>query len=56
MYITSIKLADMLFSFIRLPPDKLVDCEVKPKPINHRELDGLQYLSGYAIRTFVKRV
>ena len=33
----------------------MVNSEIKPKPINQRELDGLQYLSGYVIRTFLKR-
>ena len=29
--------------------------EIKPKPINKRELDGLRYLSGYVIKTLLKR-
>ena len=33
----------------------MVNSEIKPKPINQRELDGLQYLSGYVIRTLLKR-
>ena len=33
----------------------MVNSEIKPKPINQRELDGLQYLSGYIIRTLLKR-
>ena len=33
----------------------MVKSEIKPKPINQRELDGLQYLSGYIIRTLLKR-
>ena len=48
-------MADKLFSFFRTPQDKLVKSEIKPKPINQRELDGLQYLSGYVIRTLLKR-
>ena len=49
------RLADKLFSFFKTPQDKLVNSEIKPKPINQRELDGLQYLSGYFIRTLLKR-
>ena len=50
------RLADKLFSFFsRAPQDKLVNSEIKPKQINQRELDGLQYLSGYVIRTLLKR-
>ena len=49
------RLADKLFSFFKTPQDKLVNSEIKPKPINQRELDGLQYLSGYVIRTLLKR-
>ena len=45
------RLADKLFSFFKTPQDKLVNSEIKPKPINQRELDGLQYLSGYVIKT-----
>ena len=41
--------------FFRLPLNKWVNSEIKPKPINQRELDGLQYLSGYVIRTLLKR-
>ena len=32
-----------------------VHSKIKPKSINQRELDGLQYLSGYVIRTLLKR-
>ena len=50
------RLADKLFSFFsRAPQDKLVNSEIKPKQINQRELNGLQYLSGYVIRTLLKR-
>ena len=49
------RLADKLFSFFKTPQDKLVNSKIKPKPINQRELDGLQYLSGYVIRTLLKR-
>ena len=35
------RLADKLFSYFRSPPDKLVNFEIKPKPINQRKLDGL---------------
>ena len=49
------RLADKLFSFFRTPQDELVNSEIKPKPINQRELDGLQCLSGYVIRTLLKR-
>ena len=48
------KLANKLFSFFRSSPDKLVNSEIKPKPINQRELDGLQYLSGYVNGTLLK--
>ena len=33
----------------------MVNSEIKPKPINLRKLDGLQYLYGYVIRTLLKR-
>ena len=49
------RLADKLFSFFKTPQDKLVNSEIKPKPINQSELDGLQYLSGYVIRALLKR-
>ena len=49
------RLSDKLFSFFRTPQDKFVNSKIKPKPINQRELDGLQYLSGYVIRTLLKR-
>ena len=49
------RLADKLFSFFRTPQNKLVNSEIKPKPINQRELDALQYLSGHVIRTLLKR-
>ena len=49
------RLADKLLSLFRSTPDKLVNSEIKPKPINQRELDGLQYLSRYVIRTLLKR-
>ena len=33
----------------------MVNSAIKLKPINQRELGGLQYLSGYVIRTLLKR-
>ena len=50
------RLADKLFSFFRTPQDKLVNSEIKPKPINQREFDGLQYLSGHVITTLLESV
>ena len=49
------RLADKLLSFFRSTPGKLVNSGIKPKPIDQRELDGLQYLSGYVIRALLKR-
>ena len=48
------RLAYKLFSFFRTPQDKLVNSEIKPKPINQKELDALQYLSGYVIITLLR--
>ena len=49
------RLTVVLFNFFRTPPDKLVNSEIKPKPINQRELNDFQYLSGYVLRTLLKR-
>ena len=48
------RLADKLFSFFKTPQEKLVNPEIKPKPINQWEIDGLQYLFGYVIRALLK--
>ena len=49
------RLVDKLFSFFTTPQHRLVNSERKPKLVNLRELDGLQYLFEYVIRTLLKR-
>ena len=49
------RLTVILFNFFRTPPDNLINSEIKPEHINQRELNDFQYLSGYVVRTLLKR-